>query len=412
MSLQPRIVLGVASAVAASVVAVGPAAAAAALQCGQTVTVSTKLTRDLTGCPGTGLVVGADGITIDLGGHSIRGVNAADSVGIANDGHPGVTIKNGTISDFFVSGIRLHEAPDSVVRDVRVLRIGAGNVEGDAAAGVFVEASAGVKITDSKMSNDVVSFQSDGVVVLGSPRVVVRNNRIDRNSWNGLVVIESPDATVVRNTLDGNGNQGIEANVGSDRIVVARNHARGNTQNGLVVGALHGARIVGNRLSGNAEAGLFMFDLIDGTIAGNVSPRNAVGILLAGGQFGSHGNRVVRNRTDDNGDVGILLDEGANENRVSGNTADGNRGSDGAGILVFNGTGNAIDRNVANDNAGDGIAIFEDPAGAAAGNSLSKNTANRNDGHGINAVDGTIDGGGNKARANGTPPDCLGVICS
>ena len=44
---------------------------------------------------------------------------------------------------------------------------------------------------------------------------------------------------------------------------------------------------------------------------------------------------------------------------------------------------------------------------------VTRNSAKRNGGHGINsAVDGTIDGGGNKARANGTPPDCVGVVCS
>ncbi len=412
MSLRPPIVLGLVGAVAASVIAAAPAAAKPALKCGQTVTVSTKLTRDLIGCPGTGLVIGADGITIDLNGHRISGVNAPDSAGIADDGHRGVTVENGTITDFFVHGIRLHEAPHSVVRDVRILRIGAGNVEGDAAAGIFVEASAGVKVTGSRISNDVVSWQSDGVVVLGSPRVVLRDNHLDRNSWNGAVVLDSPDVKVVRNTLDRNGNQGIEVNAQSDRILVAGNRARGNTQSGLVVGALEHGRVVGNRVSGNAGAGVFMFDLIDSSIAGNVAVRNGVGIELAGGQFGSHGNRVVRNRTDDNADTGIVLADGANDNRVSRNTANGNHGAEGAGILLFNATGNVIDRNVASRNDLDGIAIYEDPVGASAGNSLAKNTTNRNGGHGVNVAPGTVDGGGNRARANGTPPDCVGVVCA
>ena len=227
------------------------------------------------------------------------------------------------------------------------------------------------------------------------------------------MVIGSPDFRVVRNTLDGNGNQGIEVNAGSDRILVAGNRARGNTQNGLVVGAVTGARVVGNRLSGNAAAGVFTFDLIDSTIAGNTATGNVVGIQLFGGQFGSHGNRVLRNRAEGNGEIGVLLEEGANDNRVARNTANGNGGAEGGlGILVFNGTGNVIDRNVANRNLGDGIGIEEDPAGASAGNTVSRNTANRNTGHGVNVVDGTVDGGGNRAAANGTPPDCVGVLCA
>ena len=61
--------------------------------------------------------------------------------------------------------------------------------------------------------------------MLGSPGVVIRGNRLVRNSWNGVVVIESPDSQVVRNALDGNGNQGIEVNAGSDGVVVAGNRA-------------------------------------------------------------------------------------------------------------------------------------------------------------------------------------------
>ena len=91
----------------------------------------------------------------------------------------------------------------------------------------------------------------------------------------------------------------------------------------------------------------------------------------------------------------------------------GNREAQGAGILVFASTGNVIDDNDVDRNAGDGIGIFEEVPGTAAGNTVTRNSAKRNGGHGINsAVDGTIDGGGNKARANGTPPDCVGVVCS
>jgi parallel beta-helix repeat protein len=412
MSLHTRIALGLAGFAAATAVTAAPAAADPPLRCGQTVTVSTTLTRDLVGCAGNGLVVGADGITIDLAGHSIRGTNAPDSVGIADDGHPGVTIVNGRIADFFASGVSLHDAPRSVVRGLRVVRIGAGGVDGDASAGILVKASAGVRVTESTIAADVVAFQSDGIDVLGSPGVVVRGNRIERNPWNGVVVIESPDAQIVDNALNDNGNQGIEVNAASDGILIARNRARGNAQSGLVVGASSGARVVDNQLSGNTAAGLFMFDLVDSLIAGNDSTGNGAGFELAGGQFGSHGNRLRGNRADANDDVGIVLDGNANSNKVVGNVARGNRGADGGGIIVAASTGNLIADNVANGNVAVGIGVFEDAPGDSAGNSLARNVANRNGGHGIDAVAGSVDGGGNQAHANRTPPDCVGVACS
>jgi len=77
----------------------GPVAAQAApaskvVTCGQTLTSSARLANSLVGCSGGGLVIGADNITVDLAGHSISGVNAAGSEGIA-ERSPGVRIQNG-----------------------------------------------------------------------------------------------------------------------------------------------------------------------------------------------------------------------------------------------------------------------------------------------------------------------------
>jgi hypothetical protein len=46
------------------------------------------------------LVVGADGVTLDLDGHSLDGDASGDDVGIDVEGHRGVTIANGTVQEF------------------------------------------------------------------------------------------------------------------------------------------------------------------------------------------------------------------------------------------------------------------------------------------------------------------------
>lgn len=409
MSLRRWLVLPVAALLVA--LPAGPALAGGgrpAVRCGQTVTASLVLTRDLVGCPGNGLVVGADDVTIDLDGHAVGGTNAPDSVGIVVDGHHGVRIVDGTVADFFRAGVSLHASPDGLVRDVRVLRIGAGGVEPQTSAGVLVDGSAGTRVVDSVVRNDVDAFQSDGVVVLGSPNTLLRGNRLVRNAWNGAVVIGSPGTRVAGNELSGNGNNGIEVNGASDGAVVAYNHAAGNAQFGLVVGSASGARVLGNDVSGSPAAGILSFDLIDGLLAGNTLTGNGVGLLLAGGEHGSHGNRVLANRSLRNDDAGILLDSGADDTEVRGNEASGNV----VGLIVFESTGNLLADNVANGNDEVGIGIEEETAGAAAGNTLARNTANRNGGHGMDAVAGTLDGGGNRARRNATPPDCVGVACA
>jgi hypothetical protein len=55
-----------------------PASAEDPIECGDTITHSVTLTADLGPCPGDGLIVGADGITIDLGGHTLTGSRPAE----------------------------------------------------------------------------------------------------------------------------------------------------------------------------------------------------------------------------------------------------------------------------------------------------------------------------------------------
>ncbi len=88
--------------------------------CGQTLTQDTRLANDLTNCPAHGLIIGADHITVDLAGHVVDGVNAAGSEGVSADGHGGLEVKNGVITDFFSNGVALRNAPNSSVRNLTI----------------------------------------------------------------------------------------------------------------------------------------------------------------------------------------------------------------------------------------------------------------------------------------------------
>jgi parallel beta-helix repeat protein len=382
--------------------------------CGQTLTSSARLANSLVGCSGNGLVIGADNITVDLAGHSISGVNAAGSEGIADDGHGGVRIKNGTITNFFLNGVGLRGAQHSAVSNVTIRKIGAGGGENDVSAGVLVKNSPNTTVTASTVTNEVSAFQSDGVDVLSSAGTTVSGSRLANNAWDGMVVLDSPGTRVIGNALDGNQNQGVEVNFGSDGTLLAGNHARNNVSNGLVVGAISGAGIEGNTLTGNGESGLFMFDLHNSRVSANRAGGNAVGIDLEGGQNGSTGNRIASNDTSHNVHVGLVVAGGANDNVVVGNMSNANQGApgDGGGIVVIAATGNTVRGNVANRNLDVGIGVFEDQPGDSTGNVLTANVANSNRNHGISAADGTIDGGHNVAHGNTPLPNCLGVSCT
>lgn len=414
-NVVPRLFFVAGLIVAAWVVPVAAQAAPASkvVRCGQTLTTSTRLANSLAACSGSGLVIGADNITVDLAGHSISGVNAAGSEGIADDGHRGVRIQNGTIANFFLNGVGLRGAPRSEVCNMTIRKIGAGGGETDVSAGVLVKDSPNTSVTASAVINDVTAFQSDGVDVLSSAGTTVSGNRLAKNSWDGLVVLDSPGTRVTGNALDGNQNQGVEVNLGSDGILLAGNHARNNVSNGLVVGAISGARIEGNTLTGNGESGLFMFDLQHSWVSANRAGGNAVGIDLEGGQNGSAGNRIANNDTGRNTQAGLVVAGGANDNVIVGNVSNANQGApgEGGGIVLVAATGNTVRGNVANRNNDVGIGVFEDQPGDSTGNVLKANVANSNRNHGISAADGTVDGGGNIAHGNTPPPNCLGVSC-
>jgi hypothetical protein len=395
-------------------------AAMAPIACGTKLVTSVRLHNDLVGCPGDGLVVGAPGITIDLNGHTISGTNAPGSEGIADDGYGHVVVEHGQIRTFFVNGVGLRHAPASLVRDVTIRDIGAGGADGQFSTGVAVDNSPLTRVSANDISNDVVAFEADGIVVKASPGTRIDHNQLNRNSWDGLFVLASPLSRVEENVADANPNNGMEVNGSSDGTRVTSNQTSRNGNIGIAAGAMRQAVIDWNTADRNGfgmnaeDSGLFFFDLSDSEIAHNTASGNIVGIDLFGGLHGSTGNDVVDNAASDNQIIGLVIDagdggtltNGANDNTAIGNVADRNHGSvndDGGGIGVF-GTGNRIRHNHANGNTANGFLV------RTAGNTLTLNVANRNAAHGIDAIAGTIDGGGNHAHRN-LPPQCLGVVC-
>ncbi len=63
-----------------------------------TITASTIVNNNLTDCLGHGLIIGANGITIDLNGKIIDGKDLGAA--IMNNGFDYVTVKNGRVTGF------------------------------------------------------------------------------------------------------------------------------------------------------------------------------------------------------------------------------------------------------------------------------------------------------------------------
>jgi parallel beta-helix repeat protein len=285
------------------------------VQCGDVITQDTTLDSDLIDCPGDGLVIGADNITLDLNGHLIDGdgTRPADpcgiDVGVVNGeellfgcppppaGHDGVTIENGVVHEFD-SGVSLGAASHGAVRGMTMTHAGIDLLGGSA---------------DNLVTQNSVS---DGGGI--SLREAGPDNRIEQNS-----------AFDNRSVFTGAG------------IYIS--------------GSADGNRIERNLLAGN-DVGLFASDAFGVTlIKDNAVLDNNVGIWLIESQNKRiEGNHVLRsNGTPDRftpGGDGISVDDRGNE--IVGNISSRNRGD---GIEVTVHADNTVARNHANRNGDLGI---------------------------------------------------------
>jgi hypothetical protein len=294
-----------------------PAGAGAAQPvCGQVVTQSLTLAADLA-CPDgptPALVVGAAGITIDLGGHAISGdLRFGGGLGVGIDGtrgYDGTKVRNGTVEGFG-RGIALRNASDTRMRGLEVRGVGS--------TAITIEGGAGNEVLDSE-----VLGRASGIVVTGSNAMRIARSTVSAAFNVAIELNGSSDGAIVNNAL------GVDAK-GAVVVAGSRNRVAGNIVQGAVIGAhitvpggtgnvVHHNWVVGSRarpFTGD-EDGIVVASSARGTrIADNVSvAAGADGIRVEDPTA-----RVARNTANDNGDLGIEAVPGVrgNGNRAARN---------------------------------------------------------------------------------------------
>jgi parallel beta-helix repeat protein len=340
------------------------AKAGAHVACGQLVTVSITLDSDLN-CTGDGLVVGASGITINLHGNTIDGDDGAGDVGIDNTGgFDGVTIANGTLTDF-APGVRLVSTVGN-----RLARL------------------------------EVRSSLGTGVDVVGGDHTLIVESLFVDNGGIGITLrSQSDDNRIEGNSVVGNVSEGIDVSV-SDRNVIARNEVTQNTQQGIEIGDSAGNVVDSNRVFGNGAHGVFTSSVQGTRVTRNQIIGNAEGVTLEN----SDSTHLEGNVVSGNADNGITVTGDSDQMLVHANTTIGN-GSH--GISVDSSTPDSLlAGNLAVGNAVDGIES-DSPSSR-----FRHNTANANGDLGIDAEPGSTDLGFNHARANVDPTQCTVIACS
>ena len=240
-----------------------PVTRAAAVTCGATIVQDLTLDQDLT-CTAGGLIVGADGIKINMQGHTITG--AGVGAGISVVGRTDVTIFGGTIQSFFT--------------------------------GVLINNSSAVVVKNTVLANHV-----DGVDVQAG----------------------SSGITIKANEFVGNTTRGIMLRSGTTDLEIKDNSFTGNRVGILLFGPTN-ATVKDNAISASVLAGIRVnFPATGNLLLANTISSNPAGIeFLAGTAGGAIGNEITANTIALN-TCGLKGPYGANtfkDNLFSGNTSD------------------------------------------------------------------------------------------
>ena len=192
------------------------------LSCGQVIKQSVKLTANLD-CKTDGIIVGADGITIDLNGFTLNGPGEKSSkVGVMFADNDGVTVQGpGTIQNFQAGTLFSGGEDNKISRvtftenEIAVFETGAKNtaIEDnsmfDNSIGVAAHSSSGSTLnTNLFKANDLA-----GVTLVNSA-----NNELSMNTIQGSVNGIFLDGQSTKNIVDSNNvlkNRGVDLNNGN-----------------------------------------------------------------------------------------------------------------------------------------------------------------------------------------------------
>ena len=306
-----RIVVAVALAVVGSL-AVPTSAQAGHLSCGQTITTDTTLDGDIGPCRDYGLIVGANGITLDLNGHRIFGTSSvADKAGVYLQNRVGVTVRNGTVSLFDV-GVAIEGGSRNLVTAINAQDNigGAGGIGGDGIALLSTRNNAVVgnrTVNNGPFSGIGVYSRIDGdhPRTTGGPS---QNNVVDGNFVVGNIISRN------RVNPTSTDNDGIRVENDAVFNTFSNNEVLRNGLDGIALFADTADNIVrGNRVEGN---GFY-----------RTTARRGSGIIVF---TRSTRNLVENNLVTRNADSGIDIRPplstfpGATNNRILNNTAVGN----------------------------------------------------------------------------------------
>jgi hypothetical protein len=344
--------------------------------CGSTLKAGVVFTHGLV-CAGTALSIGAEGITVNLNGHTLKGNGS--NTGVQTNGHA-VTIRDGRITNFR-NGVMANQGPD---HGPTIARVQFDHNQ----TGVSLDQVGGTRVRASSFMNNRTGIEcgettppNPGAYDLYSSNTFSKNTR-------GVDLFKCINARVRSNSFSANGT-GI---YGYNSI---------------------SARIESNHITGGTVGIDFEFRNQDASITLNTITNSGIGVRVStsGGPLHAipvSGNTISSNVLRNNGAAGlaIIIDATQFPAAVSNNLVIANL-FDGNGFNPAGATNSPLGTDLITDGAYANVLAGSD----AAAFTFRDNIATGNAGHGIQALAGISDGGGNTASGNGGADQCLGVAC-
>jgi parallel beta-helix repeat protein len=166
---------------------------------------------------GTGLVIAADNVSLNLNGHAIVGPGNKQGVGIAIEGVNSISVHNGTIASFG-TGISIASAHDVLAESLQIRgEDGGGPPPGE--VGVLVLNSRGVVLRDNTISRTFLGVfvrggGSGGNRIAGNTLIGGQNGQLGIcYNPDGSANLAGPKGDLVYNNLVSRFNIGIQTSV-------------------------------------------------------------------------------------------------------------------------------------------------------------------------------------------------------
>ena len=204
----------------------GNQAQAGHVNCGDILTVDTTLDGPLIGspCPGTGLTIGADNITLDCKFNGIIGTGT--DFGIHLDGRTGVTVENCRVKNFNINIFLVNSSGNTLIRNFVKNNTSFGN------GGILLSSSD----FNGLVKNGSINNAGRGILLNSSSNNRLEQNRTRGNLFRGIdLTIDSNDNVLTGNVAFENDSAGYVVSLGSTGNILERNQAYENQSEGFAI---------------------------------------------------------------------------------------------------------------------------------------------------------------------------------